>query len=342
MDPTTQIEDEIKKYMEERSKLFDEVCTEDIAQQQIRTILEIWTDQLIYHLRRVFNCGKILNSQKEQNIRSRGSKTNKKNKEKKSEKRNNQEKRKEYFTKLVTNYQSSNYTEEKWRQNKWVDWELEENNWHTKSRCPKQGLHLVVHHLGGNGDKQAYRNGFTIVRDPRFKNGREGHWPLRIELEPIFDKIRKTRTYIVIKNEFGKRELNPKFYKRMQETGMTLKDYNEVLEANRDGLWKKHPMRKQTDGKNMRWVPLRFNLNKEQWKKIIESKSFANVTITRQLGKNWRKDQHLAKEIIAYADSNGIFNMSEQILENWRKANKPRDLKEGDMNVDRTRHESQN
>ena len=327
MDPAIQVEDEIKKYMEERNKLLDEECKGDMTLQQIRIIIEKWTDQLVYHLRGIFRCKK---NQNKDNIKTRESK------------RNNKEKRQEKFKDLVNNYQNSDFTEEKWIKNAWGDCELDEHTWHTKSKCPKQGLHLVVHHFGDKERKQAYRNGFTIIKDPRFINGKEGYWPFRVELEPKYDKIRKTKTYMVIKNEFGKREFYPKFYKRMQESGMTLNEYEEVLEANRDGLWKKHPMRKQTDGKNMTWIPLRFNLNKEQWKKVIENKSFANVTITRQLGKNWRDDQYLAKDIIAHANKNWVFNISEQILENWRKANKPRVPKEEEMNVDLLKHESQN
>ena len=81
-------------------------------------------------------------------------------------------------------------------------------------------------------------------------------------------------------------------------------------------------MRKQIDGNNITWTPLRFNLNREQWKKIIENKSFSDVTIMRQLGKNWRDVLQLSKEIVVYADENEMVNISKQILENWRRANK--------------------
>ena len=73
----------------------------------------------------------------------------------------------------------------------------------------------------------------------------EKYWPLRIELEPTYDTKRKTRTYYVIRNEFGKREFNPKFYRRMKDSGMTLEKYEEILNENKKGLWKKHPMRIQ-------------------------------------------------------------------------------------------------
>ena len=62
--------------------------------------------------------------------------------------------------------------------------------------------------------------------------------------------------------------------------------------------------------------------------------SFANVTITRQLGKGWKAHNELAKEVVAFFDKSGVFNLCEQILENWRKANKPILNKQGDdMNV---------
>ena len=44
-------------------------------------------------------------------------------------------------------------------------------------------------------------------------NGKQGYWSLRLEIEPISDKLRKTRTYTVIKIKFGKREFYTKFYK---------------------------------------------------------------------------------------------------------------------------------
>ena len=96
----------------------------------------------------------------------------------------------------------------------------------------------MIHHIGNDKGKQAYRNRFTIVKDPRFINGKNGHWPLRVELEPIDGKIRNTRTYIVTKNEFGKREFYTKFYKRMKDAGYVLRDYKGILEANKIGLWK--------------------------------------------------------------------------------------------------------
>ena len=157
-------------------------------------------------------------------------------------------------------------------------------------------------HIGNDKGKQAYRNGFTIVKDPRFINGKNGHWPLGVELEPIYGKIRNTRTYIVTKNEFGKRKFYPKFYKRMKDAGYVLRDNKEILEANKLGLWKKRPMRIQKDGKKITCIALRFNQNKEQWKDVIEKMSVVNVTMRRQIGKGWKAYIEPAKEVVAFAD----------------------------------------
>ena len=43
---------------------------------------------------------------------------------------------------------------------------------------------------------------------------------------------------------------------------------------------------------------------------------FINVTITRQLGKGWKAHIEIVKEVVAFADQNGVFNLYEQILEN--------------------------
>ena len=118
----------------------------------------------------------------------------------------------------------------------------------------------------------------------------------------------------------GKREFYPKFYfLKNQESGLTLKNHKMVLDAYKDGLWKKHPMRNQTNEKNMTWNSLRFNLKRDQWKKVIENRSFVDATITRNLGKHWSKDIQLAKEVVAYSDEDGTFNIIVLLLENWRK-----------------------
>ena len=106
----------------------------------------------------------------------------------------------------------------------------------------------------------------------------------------------------------------------MQESGLKLKNQKEVLDARKDDLWKEHPMRNQTNKKKLTWTQPRFNLNREQLKMVTENRSFVDVTITRNLGKHWRKDIQLAKEVSAYIDEDGTFNMSEQLLKNWRKS----------------------
>ena len=50
-----------------------------------------------------------------------------------------------------------------------------------------------------------------------FRSKGENHWPLRVELEPTYNTKRKTRTYYVTRNGFGKREFYPKFYMTMKD-----------------------------------------------------------------------------------------------------------------------------
>ena len=97
----------------------------------------------------------------------------------------------------------------------------------------------------------------------------------------------------------------------MKETGLILDNYQQILDANRDGLWKKHPMRVQKENGKIVSTPLRFNLDKNQWKKVIKTKSFKDVTITRRLGKIL-KNCELSKEIIAYANNEGFYIMSKK------------------------------
>ena len=117
------------------------------------------------------------------------------------------------------------------------------------------------------------------------------HWPIRVELEPIYDKKIKTKNYIVKKNEYGNREFYPIFFNRMKKAGLTLDDYRRILDANKDGLWKKHHMKIQKEDNRIISTPLRFNLDKNQWKKVIENNSFKDVIITRQLEKNFKNNE---------------------------------------------------
>ena len=73
---------------------------------------------------------------------------------------------------------------------------------------------------------------------------------------------------------------------------------------------------------------------------MIDKKSFIGVSITRQLGKNWKDNKELANEVIAYANEEGVFNISEELIENWRKANKV--FKNEDMNVDQAKQNTNN
>ena len=249
----------LEKFHKERDKILDQFWTDNLDANKIRLIMEQWMDQLFHHIMSEINGGKNSNPKRKRESDIR--KTKNDNKELKEDK----------FAKVVNTYHNSEYTRENWQRNECKDCEHDDNSWHTKSKWPKQGLHLVIHHMG-NKEKTSYRNGFTIVRDPRFLISKEEHWPLRVELEPTYDRIRKTKNYYVKKNEFGRREFYPLLYKRMEEAGLILDNYQQILDANRDGLWKKHPMRVQKENGKIVSTPLRFNLDKNQWKKVIETK----------------------------------------------------------------------
>ena len=68
--------------------------------------------------------------------------------------------------------------------------------------------------------------------------------------------------------------------------------------------------------------PLRFKLSKEQWEEVTETGSFKGVEIGRKYGRDWKKYGQVAEEVIGTADEEGVFNIPEKILENWRLANK--------------------
>ena len=52
--------------------------------------------------------------------------------------------------------------------------------------------------------------------------------------------------------------------KKMKEAGLILDNYRQILDANRDGLWKKHPMRVQKKNGNIISTQLRFSLHKNE------------------------------------------------------------------------------
>jgi hypothetical protein len=97
---------------------------------------------------------------------------------------------------------------EKWRDNACQDCVVDHSNFHTKANCPVYGLHLCVYHsnAGNQPDKVSFEKGFTIMKDPRFIDSQGGHWALCVELVPRRDKVRNTRGFMVMKNEFGKKE----------------------------------------------------------------------------------------------------------------------------------------
>ena len=227
------------------------------------------------------------------------------------------------FEKLIEKHSSDEkYQKGEWRENGWKDWEMTEDTWHTNAKSYEQGLHLVVHHTRPNKDRRSFNNGFTIIKDPRFMNDKKGHWSWRIELISSFDKSRKTRGYYVKQNEFGRKEWYAQYYKRMSNKGMVLENYQAILEENKAGLWKKHLLRIQRDQNWIKSILLRFKLSKEQWKEVTETGSFEGVEIGRKCGRDWKKYGQLAEEVIGTADEEGVFNIPEKILENWRLANR--------------------
>ena len=111
--------------------------------------------------------------------------------------------------KLTEKYpKEGEFTQKKWEDNAWKDWNLTKETFHTKARWPKFELHLWVHHTNNKNDtKKCFNRGFTIVKDNRFKNAKGNYWQLRLELIPKRDKKRNTRGLAVAKNEFGKKRM---------------------------------------------------------------------------------------------------------------------------------------
>ena len=45
---------------------------------------------------------------------------------------------------------------------------LDDCNWHTKSKCPQRGLHLVIHNYKWKNGQRGYEKCYTIIEDKRF------------------------------------------------------------------------------------------------------------------------------------------------------------------------------
>ena len=45
---------------------------------------------------------------------------------------------------------------------------LDECNWHTKSKCPQRGLHLVIHNCNWKNGQRGYEKGYIIIEDKSF------------------------------------------------------------------------------------------------------------------------------------------------------------------------------
>ena len=94
--------------------------------------------------------------------------------------------------------------------------------------------YILVIHLLGSKDKRAIRSGFTILKDTRFLTNDNEHWLMRIELEPIYDKKIRTKNYIVTRNEYEKNISY--FLNRTKKAGLIHDNYQQILDANKDGL----------------------------------------------------------------------------------------------------------
>ena len=225
--------------------------------------------------------------------------------------------REKNYLRLKEKYnETGEFSKEQWKANACKDCKMSENNWHTKSRWPKYGLHLWVHHTNGYNGKRVYERGFTIVKDPRFVDENNERWSLRVELIPKRDKKRNTRGFVVSKNEYGREEWYASFYERMKKNGCTLKSYDEVLDENKKGKWREHPMRIQRNRGKIISVPLRFDLNKDEWRNLPK-RGFAGVKITRRLRRNNKKNN--AKVVLWTANHNGVFKVCTDELRKFRQ-----------------------
>ena len=122
---------------------------------------------------------------------------------------------------------------------------LDDCNWHTKSKCLQRGLHLVIHNYKWKNWQRGYEKGYTIIEDKRFYcPDSDAYYQLRVELIPKKDKIRNTIAYTLLNNEFGLQEDYEMFYKRHKLEMKTYSSTNELLELSKNGIWKLHPLRK--------------------------------------------------------------------------------------------------
>ena len=75
-----------------------------------------------------------------------------------------------------------------------------EETWHTKAKCPKQELHLVVLIKFSKEESMKLETRFTIIKDYGFKKSEGIYWSLRVELLPTKDRKRNTIGNYVKKN----------------------------------------------------------------------------------------------------------------------------------------------
>ena len=90
---------------------------------------------------------------------------------------------------------------------------------------------------------------------------------------------------------------------------------------NSRGLWKEHPLKLQYKNRKLTSISLRLNLNKEEWKKVTESKNFAGVSLTKNYGKDFKKYGSKTEDIFATANEEGCFEISLNKIRRFRQDN---------------------
>ena len=205
------LKEEMDTFIRDRDKLLDELNDQELTPIKFKEIMIEWTNMIMYHVSNALSTIQTFKSEQKR-LNNRFKQPKKDNSEfqtKKSSKNKKKEQSKltTNFEKILHKYKNKNRQnpEEIKKTNAWKDWEMTEDTYYTKSKWPVHGLHLVVHHYGNQREK-AFNKGFTILKDPRFLKTEDSHWPWRIELIAVYDRIRKTKGYIVEQNEFGNRE----------------------------------------------------------------------------------------------------------------------------------------
>ena len=100
----------------------------------------------------------------------------------------------------------------------------------------------------------------------------------------------------------------------MKDRELTLSNYEQVIETNKAGLWKHHPLKTQIQNGEISSISLRMQTNKEDMNETMKTGLFKNSYLTRNYGRNWRKMGDLATEKIVTANDEGLFIIEPEIL----------------------------